>query len=1261
MKRSAALRKNHSKPSTSLLATSVPTTKINFHTDASPHKGEQRYIGNTTNRATKALPQLIFDNNPASTPDDSPLPFLGTTSVFDDPPGPLPAYETTAPCDEKGGKKSKRQNEISDFQAQERIFLDCLLSRYHHPSLLTPCACGDPTRLRKVACNDCLQPELSCAQCWLSKHRTMPTHWAFIWNSEEQFFEKTDFCRVLKNSVVALGHHGKRCPNAVLGRSFTLVDSNGIHATAISFCRCKLPNGERGDPEFEQLLRAGIFPGSLKEPKTGYTLSLLEFYRQLRNQGKGSAYGFVNVLQRMADPFFAGSVPNIYANFLAVTRFHHHLDIVMQRGHAHGINVPLTGEAERPYPNRPADYLGLQCAACPERGVNMPLLIKCPSHLRHLIAQFNTLDGNFKANLFFKRDDGSDTCLTDGRMYFPRQSEFAALVKEFVVTDADKEVPCKAHIGSIRHQGQIKYGNTAVSGVVASACDHAVVGSFADMLRGEAFGIGTIAQHEHLKHTNTPPHPPASASHTVWSYDSYCSFVVNMVKRAMEIYPEETWLHAALAAAEGQIPADHINGHGLDCQAIWQAVYFACRAHFHGETAEMIWAFLNALGSSTRQMTGPARHDTMNFVIDAWNTWKVLGQAELLAEERLDALRLFELHMAVVEDLSRQHPTHVAAWSRLSRETTKSMRGAPQSVYQHQSTGVLTIENVLASLISEEHKRLTRKEDETPTTSLARWIHNGMDIERQELLIVALLKFHKEHPMEETWASITKLRATLSTDIKKFRERQASVYPRLKLSALDVDEPELTAVQLPSYRMKHGQRVGRDTEDAELQATEIKLRCGQANSGILAVRDASLALSAVRKAKDLDYRGQAGITCSQRNLQKAELMKVLEITVYNKARDALIHLGHMTEDAVEPFPPLTLRDTRRKETHLHRAKGDSRLFDGTAWYLQSGVTISHAAVASTWDAGKALGDSDSDEPQLLAGTQTLKRSGFKKSQRTPKRLKDIAPDDVVVESSASEVEDSDVERAAKQGGKRGQGKRDKKGKGKKKADGWIWLESMTKGQNLGEAKLAAYKEESDRVQWFRAEAEMYRWLEQYERKHAELMRVIERFRRDGVVWVGLADREEERNGGRNGQVNFARMQAAMYRRLQHNADVIFKSAKSGAHHDWVSATSLDELITKVDRWRDEVFKWMDEMGGTELKISSLYFTGIRCESSGTLASGGKISEKKPSICHQNGAQNGYRPGFIPRSRDIDTYSNRRRGRAGHLVILQVQRGMGLWL
>ncbi|KAJ7638078.1 hypothetical protein B0H17DRAFT_1216895 [Mycena rosella] len=806
-----------------------------------------------------------------------------------------------------------------------------------------------------------------------------------------------------------------------------------------------------------------------------------------------------------------------------------------------------------------------------QRGVNMPLVVDVPTYLRHLISQHETLDGNFKANLFYKRDNGSDTALTDGKMYFPLQKEFERIAKVYIISEEDKEVPCNGHIGSIRHQGQKKYGNVAVSGIIGSACDHALIGAFIDMLVGEAFGLGTYAQREHLSRTNTPLHVPASTTPLVGSYDGWCSFTVNKLKRAELIFPEDTWFHGLLRTMEGQIPADHINGHGPDCQTIWQAVYFACRAHFHGETAEVIWAFRNALGSSTRQMTGAARDDIINFVIHAWNTSKILRQASLLAAERIDALQLLELHRAVLEDLSRQHATEVGICSRMSRLPSKSGSGKPRSVYQHESTKVLTIDSVLASLLAEEREqeKSTPTATSEPKTSVARWIRDRMEIERQQVLLIALLKNHEEHPLQETWSTVTTLRDSLNVSLKKFRGGQGAIYPRLTLSTLDVDEPELTAIQLPSYRMKHGQRPmsGPDATDLDVQLrqAETKLRCSQADSGIAVVCAASLALSATTKARDLDYCGQLGKTRTHRNIQKVQLMKFYEMEMYNRERACLIHLGFMAEGAIEPYPPMTARDTCRKETHLHRVQGDSRLFDGTAWYLQSRGKLSDAAAPSplspikSWDEGE-------EQPRLLVGTQALKRSGaLIRSARKPKRLKYILPDDVSVDGSSSpsssEAEDSDPEMAASKrvGWKQGE-KRKKKGK---KGDGWIWLENVTRGQKLGEGKLAEYKQESDRA---------------YERKHTELFRVIARFRRDSTVWAGRADREETLSGGVNGASAFGRMQAAMYERLQHNAEVIFKAPESGAHHEWVTATTFDEPVIKINAWCDMLFKWMDGMG-----------------------------------------------------------------------------------
>ncbi|KAF7288483.1 CxC2 domain-containing protein [Mycena indigotica] len=518
-------------------------------------------------------------------------------------------------------------------------------------------------------------------------------------------------------------------------------------------------------------------------------------------------------------------------------------------------------------------------------------------------------------------------------------------------------------------------------------------------------------------------------------------------------------------------------------------------------------------------MTGAARHDTINLVIDSWNTSKVFRQAKLLADERLDALQLFELHMAVTEDLARQHADEVGEWSRLSRLPQKSRTGEWESAYQHRSTAVITIEDVLSSMVADERlKSASRSTGEDEPPSAARWIHDGIDIERQQMLIIALLKSHREHPLQETWDTITRVRDTLNTALRQFREHQRAIYPRLQLSALDIDEPELTEIQLPSWRIKHHQRLvsSTDPDDVALRAAEIKLRCSQAENGILAVQAASLALSATKKAP------------------KGHLVKDHEINTHNRARDALVDLDHIKKDSDQPFPTLSRRDTRRKETHLHRAKGDSRLFDGTAWYLQSGTKIASKSISSLLQPLSDGASDSEDEPQLLTGTKTLKRSGPQKSPRPAKRVKDILPNT------------SDEDEAAENGTTNSPGppqgrtpKRLHKNKSpmKKatKSDGWIWMDSWTKGHISNDSKVAEYKQEADRVQYLRAEAEMYRWLEQYERKHAELWRVIERFGHDATVWEGLANRAEAQNGVASGAVTFARMQAAMSKRLQHNA------------------------------------------------------------------------------------------------------------------------------
>ncbi|KAJ7212719.1 hypothetical protein GGX14DRAFT_313533, partial [Mycena pura] len=940
-----------------------------------------------------------------------------------------------------------------------------------------------------------------CRQCFLRQHRRSPTHWAAVWSPTEKFFRKTDISRIRTNSAIYLGHDGDFCEHSAPRQHFTLADTNGVHPTVIAFCGC--PDAPA---HWKQLLTAGIFPATIQSPQTGFTFRVLEQWREYRHQGHLSIWDFTHILQRLADPWIPTSVPDISRYFDNITRIFHLLNTRLARGHAHGVDSRLLDECDRAYPHRPSGYLGTVCAACPEPGVNMPTFVVCyfvGAHrvASHLSAEYITLDGNFKANLFYKRDNGTDKAVTDGQMYFPPQQEFEEFAKAYVVNPVDK-VPCQAHIGSIRNQSKFKYKNTRVSGVVAFACAHGVAGGLVDMLISEA--PAPVASNTELRqlllHADVDAHQAdvdAPADALTCLYTTLCSWVVNQVPRVIELFPEDEWLHQIVAAMEGQVPGSHIVGHGRPCKIKYQPAYFPCRAHFHGESAETIWPYLNGFGPSLRQMNAGARHDNINFAMDNWNFNKVLRMADQIGGEREEALKVLAANLTVFKQLTEKHANEVVAWSKESRDW-EMKNGVLYSVYQHNLKTVATIDDVLDSLRnSEVEANVSNESVERPPT--AEWIRWGIDLRRSQLKIEAYLAAHTEHPLQDTWKTICDLRDKLGDELENFRSRQSMILPALDLSPHDVDLPEKTLIQIPSQLL----RQCSSSVQASMTVQEIELRCGQANTQIIAVQEATISLSIIRGSRAYDYRGQGGKTRAQRSQEFAEMLRNLEITVYGDARDALIVLGYMLPNAKTPFPPMTIADTVRKETHLFRARGDSRVVNGSIWQPAGSI------VSACYN-----GPHKNSAP--------LRRSPAKRQKKN-------------LPAKPSKPR-------------------------KERTEGWIWKEDALLLPKEANANVAAFKKESDRVQWFRAESELFRWLEQYELKHAELWRVIERFRREAYVWEKRAQQIEESASHRTGAIMYARMQGAMWRRLRDAAETEFKSDGTGAHRNWIQAKDFADLV-----------------------------------------------------------------------------------------------------
>ncbi|KAJ7714457.1 hypothetical protein B0H14DRAFT_2546347 [Mycena olivaceomarginata] len=92
-------------------------------------------------------------------------------------------------------------------------------------------------------------------------------------------------------------------------------------------------------------------------------------------------------------------------------------------------------------------------------------------------------------------------------------------------------------------------------------------------------------------------------------------------------------------------------------------------------------------------------------------------------------------------------------------------------------------------------------------------------------------------------------------------------------------------------------------------------------------------------------------------------------------------------------------------------------------------------------------------------------------------------------------------------------------------EGWLW--QLGKLTSMTDAEMDAWAVEGDRVQWFRAEAEMQRWQEQVEQKLAELLRTGRSFAKMQSVWSELAERQLP---DQLGAAAYARQKAAMYAR-----------------------------------------------------------------------------------------------------------------------------------
>ncbi|KAJ2925799.1 hypothetical protein H1R20_g11299, partial [Candolleomyces eurysporus] len=128
-------------------------------------------------------------------------------------------------------------------------------------------------------------------------------------------------------------------------------------------------------------------------------------------------------------------------------------------------------------------------------------------------------------------------------------------------------------------------------------------------------------------------------------------------------------------------------------------------------------------------------------------------------------------------------------------------------------------------------------------------------------------------------------------------------------------------------------------------------------------------------------------------------------------------------------------------------------------------------------------------------------------------------------------------------------------------DGWIW-DIGALGQ-FSTQEIEEWSKEGDHVQWFRAEAEMERWREEYETRLADLLRCIRYFKRMNEVWLELSTSRSSSLTSNLGHAIYAHTRAEMYKQLASDAEGDLKAVVP----DGISLAKGEILADYVQRMR----------------------------------------------------------------------------------------------
>ncbi|KAE9397267.1 hypothetical protein BT96DRAFT_941094 [Gymnopus androsaceus JB14] len=464
------------------------------------------------------------------------------------------------------------------------------------------------------------------------------------------------------------------------------------------------------------------------------TFQVLKHFMKHNLASKKSSYNFIRALRALSDGFFTQEVLDPHPQFLLATRIWRKLRLHKQSGQEHSLSAL--------FPHRTPGSIVQFCLACPEDGFNMEQgWEKMPPELKHLNQDSKTMDGNFHLGQYLKNTDPNDISLvTDNNIgYFPDEKKVEQYLKN---TAEDSEKSTCNYLKVVNNQNKKKFKNMRYSGVVNVSCNHCVIRSSMNLLKGEGFKFSDYALQCAFSHTrHNRPRGHLGASDFLFSYDCNCQYCVNLPKRF-----SANWHHLVdlINLLRPMIPALHILDHLKDCIYKFNSAYIPGAGHKHGESVEQQWVELNQLGGSVRQMNAGHR---MEVLTDHYTYNNFRKNVEM--------------------------PQLAASWEEKAQQAKRYSNGIIQGIYQHHSK-VPSQEKIYQQLLL---NNATSFADGDAGNMELYLIQQGLAIQHEQQQICGKLTLNQTETVKK---DIAKQRKALTEKISVYRDTQKLIIPAIE-------------------------------------------------------------------------------------------------------------------------------------------------------------------------------------------------------------------------------------------------------------------------------------------------------------------------------------------------------------------------------------------------------------------------------------------------------------------------------------------------